>query len=573
MSESFGLGVSRTLSAFARKFSAVVWQDGKPPLDSELNLMSQIDWENLSEEVRSRVHSGFFLDPTRCESDYLTDPLNANQFILSPPAVVGVEEAAPVLYAAVNGWVFPVAGTDSPEVSGTDSVANRIRLSPPPTTAARTDFVFLEVWRTLVSPNPSTVNKPDASQVWKFGNTQYGGTNLTDDLEDPSIGYETTKRVQLQYRFRVVGSGDSSGVSIDLVNYPDGLTDPNVRAQGTAASPPTPSTPGSFVFTNMRSELGDPSLWRAGDGSTSNYLGTVDGYVYAVPVCAVFRRNAGAFTAISSGGSPNPNGAAERTPSSRSLSNPRSGARTLAQAALTAALNATDGGVYVNLDNYAASALNDPELFPLGTDRRYLVVGEGSDVEIIAINVNAQPGTYPNAIFIDPAGRGRGGTMAKSHPAGTSVSLYNGRPDGLYADQVADTDLLDMRRSVNFGDWDYNRLLQKGVAALVQNNLRTSFKESATGANTEGTVITETSYFLQPTASSTPSAVAPVDGTDGIRTVWSDSAAVQSDVTVILDDQAALVSSTHVTSSTFDAANRRATWRPACTRRSCYVCR
>lgn len=546
MSESFGPGVSRTLSALARQFAAVVWQADKPPLDSELNLMSQMEWENLSQMVRAQVHSGFYLDPTRCEADYVTDPLNANQFLITPPLDVlgNVEDASP-LYAVVNGWVIPVAGTDMPEGGGFDTTANRVRLYPPPTTDARTDFVFLEVWRTLVSPTPSTANKPSSTELWKYGNTLYGGINVPDQMEDPAIGFETTKRVQLQYRIRVVGSGDAAGVSIDLLNYPDGLTDPQVLAQGTAASPLA-----GFTFANMRDQLGDPSLWRSGDGDPANALGTIDGYVYAIPICGVFRRNTAAFTAVASG-SPNQNGADERTPSSHGLVNPRAGARLLAQATLAADLSETATG-WVTLNNYADSALGDPNMFPVGTLRRYLVVDSGLNREIIAINLNTDPGGHPNDIFIDLAGRGRGGTMARSHYAGATVSLYSSRPDNLYADQVAPTDILDMRRSVNFGDWDYTRLLQKGISALVQNNLRTAFKESGTGGNTIGPVTTEVSYF---SATATPPVgVAQVDGANGVRNVWSDSAALQSEVTIILDDQAALNSTTHVTTTTFNAA-------------------
>ena len=545
-----GPGVTRFLSAAAQQFTAVVWQADKPPLDSELNLMSFADQEALAQVVRSQVHSGFFLDPTRCEADYQTDALNANQFVLAPPAEVsGSPETAPVLYATVNGWVLPIAGSFMPESGGGDSAANRVRLFPPPTTDSRTDFVFLEVWQALVSANPSTVNKPSASELYKYGNTQYGGVNLADELEDPAAGFETTKRVQLQYRFRVVGSGDAGGVSVDLVNYPDGLTDPMVLGQGTAASPV-----GGMTFTNMREELLDPSLWRAGDGDPNNALGTVDGYVYAIPVCAVFRRNTSAFTALSSGGVPNQNGAAERTPSTHGLTDPQTGARLLAQATLFADLSETFTG-YVKLNNYGDSGLDDPNLFPVGVDRRYLVIGEGLDREIVSINPNTDPGGLGlDSVYIEAGvGRGRGGTMAKAHLANTPVSLYNARPDGLYADQVAAVDILDMRRSVGFGDWDYNRLLQKGVAALVQNNLRTAFKLSGTGGDTVGVTTTEVSFFQQPTSATHLNAVAEVDGTDGIRTVWSDSAAVQGDVTVILDNNAALDASNY-TSTTFDAA-------------------
>jgi hypothetical protein len=151
MAEYFGPGVTRTLSAMARQFTAVVWQIDHPPLDSELNLMSQVDWENLSQVVRSQTHSGFFLDPTRSQEDFVTDALWSNQFTLAPKSVVGgTPEASPTLLACVNGWVFPVAGTAILGPTTPDDTGNRIRLNPPPSSDSRTDFVFLEVWRTLV---------------------------------------------------------------------------------------------------------------------------------------------------------------------------------------------------------------------------------------------------------------------------------------------------------------------------------------------------------------------------------------------------------------------------------------
>lgn len=529
MTEYWGPGVSRTLSALSRSFTAVVWQDGKPPLDSELNLMSQIDWENLSQMVRSQVHSGFFLDPTRAREDFVVDPLWANQFALGVPGVVdGVPEEDPVLIASVNGWVFPVAGT-----AIADSVENRIALSPPPTTDSRTDFVFLEVWRTIVAPNPSTTNKPSASTLWKYGNVEFGGTNITDDLEDPAIGFETTERVQLQYRIRVVGSGDSLGVSVDLSNYPDGLDDPQVRAQGAASSVT------SFTFDNMRTALGDPSLWRAGDGDPENDLGTIDGYVYAIPVAGVFRRNSSPFVAVTSSGNPNQNGASERTPSSRSLPDPRDGARALLQGVLTANITDTQTGP-IAVTNLVASALSDPDLFPSGVTTRFLVVGEGIDREVIAFTGTdgvsnifvPTPGPGVNS------GRGRNGTMARFHLAGTSVSLYNTRPDGDYADEIVRDDIVDLRRAVNFGDWDYTRLLQHGIASLVQGNLRTTFKKAGTGGDSFGVVTTEVSYLWGVNTSPPPNHVDQIDGPDGIRTIWSDSAALQPGVTIMIDPNA-----------------------------------
>ena len=523
MSENWGPGVSRTLSALARQFNGVVWQFDKPPLDSELNLMSQIEFDNLSNMVRSQVHSGFLLDPTRAREDYEVDPLWANQFEIGVPATVdATEEADPVLLAAVNGWIIQVAGT-----AINASVRNRIALYPPPTTDARTDLVFLEVWRTLVSPNPSTTNKPTLATIWKYGNVEFGGTNVTDDIEDPSVGFETTKRVQLQYRIRVVGSGDSLGTSIDLANYPDGLDDPQVRAQGTDTAVT------SFTFSNMREELGDPSLWRAGDGDYLNDLGTIDGYVYAIPIAGVFRRNAAPFTAVASSGNPNQNGATDRTPSSRSLPNPRDGARELAQATLTSNITEDQVGA-ITLTNLVASGLSDVDLFPVGVTTRFLVVGTGINQEILAFT-----GTDGvNTITVPAAGRGRNGTMARAHLAGTPLVLYNSRPNDAYADEIVRDDIVDLRRAVNFGDWDYTRILQHSVASLAQGNLKTTFKKAGTGGDTFGVVTTEVSYLWGVSSSPAPNHTDQIDGPNGIRTVWSDSAALQPHVTIMVDPNA-----------------------------------
>ena len=82
MAEDLGNGVTRTLSALQRQFQIVVWQAGKPPLDSELNLMSQVDWERVRELVRSQMHSGFMIDPTAAVREYETHSQWSNFFRL-----------------------------------------------------------------------------------------------------------------------------------------------------------------------------------------------------------------------------------------------------------------------------------------------------------------------------------------------------------------------------------------------------------------------------------------------------------------------------------------------------------
>lgn len=502
MPESFGPGVSRTLSARDRQFQTVIWQRGKPPLDSELNLMSQVDVEALREAVRSQVHSGFLLDPTRAVGDYVTDVQFSNQFRIGLPAA---DEVSPVVTAVVNGWVIPVAGTD------TAGVANLVRLNPPPASDSRIDLVFLEAWLARVAPNPSTVNKPSASTIWRYGNVEYGGTNVVDDLQDPAVGFETTERVQVQYRLRVYGSGAASGASVALDAYPDGLGDPNILGQGTAVNPVA-----GFPFVNMREALGDPGLWRAGNGDPNGSIGTVDGYTYAVPVCAVFRRNSAGYSTVEPSGTANQNGGFDRNATASTFTDPRDGARVLSVPTLSAA--ATVSATTFTLADLSGSGFDTltAAQFAAGV---YARIGSEIVGPISAVGANS----------ITVSGRGRGGTMAVPHSSGEEFTFFNSRPDGLFADQVSEGDLLDLRHGVAFGDWDYTRILVHNLSNLVLNNLRTSYKQSATG-ETQGVQVIDVGY-LAATGTIPPSAQ-QVDGPDGIRTVFSDAATPQADVTV-----------------------------------------
>lgn len=541
MAEDFGSGVSRTLSARMRQFAAVVWQADNPPLDSELNLMSQMDQESLAQAVRSTMPSGFLLDPTRSLDDYQFDKSWSNFFKLGAPRTAPqgssteTDEQAPVVWANVNGWVLPIAGTN---VSVEGDTSNHVRLYPPPSSDSRIDFVFLEAWQALVQPNPSEVNKPSASTLYKYGNVLYGGTNLTDDLEDPAVGQETTKRVQIQYRVRVFGDGAGGGNSVALDIYPDGLGDPNLYGKATAPAPVT-SSGGAFLFTNMREELGDPSLWRAGDGDPNNDLGTVDGYVYAIPLCAIFRRSSGTFVGVADSGNANQNGAFNRTPATGLLPDPLTGARVLTTATLTHAITATQTGL-IDVTGVNGCGLEDSSLVLSST---FLVI-DGEVIGISAVD------TVGGTITIPVSGRGRWATDAVGHALGTTIQFFNTRPDGLFADEIAETDILDLRRAVNPGDWDYQRLLQHNLAALAENSLRSAWKRSGAGSS-EGVTVTAVDYLLADGTTAVPNQTDALDGPDGIRTVFSDAASLQRDVTLLLDNEASLTGG--FTATQFDA--------------------
>jgi hypothetical protein len=517
MAQDFGNGVSRTISVSARQFEVVVWQSGKPPLDSELNLIGQASWERAANAIRSQMHSGFLLDPFQADQDYVTNELWSNYFKLGR---MGTDAEAPIMWANVNGWMVPVTGTDV--VDG--DVSNRINLYLPPTSDARIDFIFLEVWLAQVAPNPSAVNKPSDSTLYKYGNAEFGGTNLSDDLEDPNIGFETTERVQLQYRLRVFGTGSGLGDSVDLSTFPDGLDDPNVIGQGAATAPQL-----GYTFTNMLDELGDPSLWRSGDGDPTNDLGTVDGYVYAIPVCGVFRRNSASFVARTNAGNANQNGALERNPNTSPITDPVECTRTFGTITLVAAIDEDPlaAGGSVQVTSLAGSGFDNVDL---NWDEVFLKI----DDEIIYIS-GVSTATTPGTITIRPTiGRGRNGTQAAPHDAGAAVEFYCFRSDGKFADEIHFEDILDLRKGVSAGEWDYQALLAHNLGKLFENSLKTSYKQSGI-SDTEGPIVLEVDTLYSNGAFPVPNQTEALDGPDGIRTVFSDSVVVESGVSLILN--------------------------------------
>lgn len=523
MTDNFQNGVTRTLPSSQRQYQLVLTRQKKPPLDAEWNLSQQLRDQALTDLIRSNTHSGFFTDPTRTDIDFEFNPDWSNYFLFGP--TTGNTE--PVIWACVNGLTIPVAGTFASTVG---DLRNYIKLYPPPSSDSRYDFVFLEVWRTVIGANPSTANKPSADKVWKFGNVEFGNTNVDDDIRDPAQAQETTRRVQIQYRLRVFGQGSGAGSSVALDVYPDGLDDPNIYAQGTASSPVSP-----YAFTNMRDELGDPGLWRAGDGNITNGLGTVDGYTYAIPVAAIRRRNSSGYTAVNSAGNPNHMGAVNRNLSAISLSSPRQGAKAFSPATLYTNITASATGTIqiTGLTNSFLSELTSG-----------FIVIDNEVMQYTAINTNVNPAT------ITVSSRGRAGTVAAPHYANTEIQLYNVRPDGLYSDQITREDVIDLRKAITLGDWDYQRLLTHNLSQLLQGKLTTTSKKAGESSSM-GIYVTDVSYMHADGSVASPSQTAAVDGPDGIRTIFSDAATIQTDVTVLCNNNTP-IDANKFTTTTFD---------------------
>lgn len=266
MADNLGLNQTRVLDTAERNFESVTYQRKKPPLSCEVNLTGKLAAEHVQNSFSGVGTSGWACIGSIKDSE---TNVKTGDIICSASYDANTIKT-PSTIAWVNGMRVVVEGTNN------TSEDNIIDLSPPPTNGARADFVFLEVWRKLVTPTDT---------VYKNGNILYQGSNPTNDLIDPAIDIETSLRIQIQYRIRVA--------ECDIQAYPEGFDPSRVFLQGPLSSPLS----GSNYFIQMEN---DPGLWRAGAGDegAQELTGTVDGYTYAIPICVVARRCSAVYDPI-----------------------------------------------------------------------------------------------------------------------------------------------------------------------------------------------------------------------------------------------------------------------------------
>jgi hypothetical protein len=196
----------------------------------------------------------------------------------------------------------------------------------------------------------------------------------------------------------------------------------------------------------------------------------------------------------------------------------------------------------VEVDNLIGSGWDDPDM---DLTKAFMVI----DDEVIGLSA-VDATSSPTTVTVPAGGRGRWGSDIVTHAgradigtpgSGTAVNFFNTRDDGLFADEIAEQDILDLRRGVNLGDWDFERILLHNVAAIMRNQLRSTWKQAgAPGGDTEGVSVVEVSYLQQDGGTAVPVGTEAVDGPDGIRQIWSDGAAVQGDVTLLLNPAATM---------------------------------
>jgi len=305
MSDNLGLNQTRVLVPDNKSFESVIYQRKKPPLSCEGNLEATLAASHSQDVMKWVAPSGWDVvgalkDDTLLTAISAQEALCYKGEVLTSPSysyptnyggvfkLIGLDKGVMTsgLIAWVNGWKIFVQGTNSSDDN------NIIWLSPPPSSGYSVDFVFLEVWRKLITPADTV--------IYKYGNVLYGGTNFSNDpagdpstsLIDPAIGIETSLRIQTQYRIRVVSA-------IDIINNPEGFDPTKVFVQGPLSEPIDSCDQAYFSPVP-----GDPGLWRAGagDSAAQETLDTVDGYTYAIPMFAITRRNTNNYDPQSANG-------------------------------------------------------------------------------------------------------------------------------------------------------------------------------------------------------------------------------------------------------------------------------
>jgi hypothetical protein len=284
MAKNLGNKVSRVLDVKNKSLKSIIYQQKRPPLDSEFNLMQDIQNENISNILKEITPSGF-LNVSKIEGA----PENRSLLNSSWKNVVKFKNP----YAIVNGWLIHIGGgTNQFQANAQQDIWKELSndldeivflLSDPPLTAHRQDLIFLEVWESVLKTS---------DPVFKDGFIQSSLPSFENDLIDTNLEIETSQRTQVQYRFRRANG-------VDFISFREGLGHASATAQGPLASPNN-----SYRYSKHPTDVG---LYVSGDGSSKSKtdLGTVDGYIYALPICRVHRKNRTAYSNFNQNGSAN----------------------------------------------------------------------------------------------------------------------------------------------------------------------------------------------------------------------------------------------------------------------------
>ena len=399
---------------------------------------------------------------------------------------------------ASNG--FAVAVTASIDIS----VANQVNLIATDAFAGAAGNAI--VFDTVPSPSPAdftlapltgflaggadTANKPTQATIYRHGNVDApAGVNLVDDIADPAVGAESTKRVQVQYRIRTTGQAE--GVNFKSEN---GFSNGNVEAQGTQTIPVSQYR---FIPADGTTVEGYIKVTGVGVIAPGDTI-TVDGVdltaVNGAPVGPQFDVSSGvpativtSIVAAITGSVASANATAfgdyaQVVPATAGDNLTITTSLTTATSVNTSVNSAVsydtvDNGLFISGDGteQAATDLGTVDGFVYAIPiafvfRRNDASGTGGFDPVS--NTNGAL-AHNHALFTNTHGIG-------SIPANTSD-----RPDRNFHDVVVAGDILDLRRQVSPGGIDLKAELESQMTALLDGNFRT-WAVDTQGLNTLG---------------------------------------------------------------------------------------
>jgi hypothetical protein len=497
--------VSRDVPPGEYSWDSVVFQSGKPVLDAELQLVAEsAEYANLL-IANDTLPSGFLRPQgsAAASNDFnfpTAVPGNENTFFMSKRTA----------FVAGMPVVVEYTGTTTP---GTNVIALPVPTASSglPPDVKRTDFVFLEVWRTLVAPSPramgtiqihdpQTISPGDTVTINAIpvggpsvtftangggptgfvigGSGSVTATNLAAAINNPVNGlfpaYVAANTLGSDIMTIAATFGGTTGNLIGLARVEavagsillsaatllGGANRPNKPSQGTVYRHGNVSSP---LGVALPDDLVDP-VFNAETAQRIQIQYRIRVYSNTMP--------GGVNPKVQPDGFSNPGVLAQGTQGAPVATYPFVPANnsTVIANSSAPAYGFLDGGLYVAGNGTQASA------FALGTVDGF--------VYAIPIGFVFRRNDATGTAGFSPVANANGGLPVAHAPGFPNGNLNPGgpypiaagksdRPDGLFADIIVPSDLLDLRRSVTPPGYDFGTELKYQLQSLLDKKTAT----------------------------------------------------------------------------------------------------
>ena len=381
-------------------------------------------------------------------------------------------------FAATVSAQIDVSTAEQVNLRATDAFAGAAGNAVIFSTAVPADFTLNPLGGFLTG-GVDMPNKPSQSTIYRNGNVDApAGVNLLGAIADPTIGTESTKRVQIQYRIRATGQNEA-------VNFKtqNGFSNPELEAQGSQA---TPVNRYRFIPADGTTVLAYVEISAAmtvGDTVTVN--GIVLTAVNGAPAAGEFDISSGVPTTIASNLTSAITASVATAAASTSTGPTGAGIVTIVPA--VAGTNITLSHVTVaNVDTAVNSAVSYDTV-----DNGLFIAGDGTAQAAAALGtVTGYVYAIPICFIFrrnDATGTGgfapvnnTNGALAATHGLYTNTNGIGSipvntsdRPDRNFHDAIVRGDILDLRRHVSPGGVDLKAELESQMTALLDGTTRT----------------------------------------------------------------------------------------------------